>query len=281
MKRTWIGVVGLGMGLAAAGSASALTVDGTGKVLDGWNVTPFTVTSAPVQSTTNGITGYYQNNYSPINYPGVGHVPSPGGSTGKEFDLEEMYVRQTGTVVNMLLVAASGYTATADGTTYHLGDVLLDLNGDGTYDAGLVSQNFNAGLVAGGLYSGITTQRLQNISGSYYGTSTEAAIGPWAVGSGTLRDQEAISQTTYNYGGGNGLTYLTAFSFDLSKIPGALPTSLTFHLDWGCGNDVISGTYTVTPVVGSPAPGVPEPITAGLSGLGLGALALAALRRRK
>jgi hypothetical protein len=281
MNRTWIMLATMVLTLAAGKSAMALTVNGSGTIQDGWNVTPFSTNAAPAQANlAGGVTAYYQNNWSPINYPGIGHVPSPGGSTGEKFDLEEMYIRKAGTVVQMLLVASSGYTATSGGTTYDLGDVLLDFNHDGTYDAGVVSQHGNAGLTAGGLYTSITTAGLQNLPGSYYGTSTATAIGPWAVKTGTLDGTIANDQTTFNYGGSEGNTYLTVFSFDLAKVPGTAPTSFDFHLDWGCGNDVIDGTYTIPSNPTGPAPGVPEPMTMGLSGLGLGALVLTGLRRR-
>ena len=209
-------------------------------------------------------------------------MPSPGGSVGEQFDLEEMHVRQSGSVVQMLLVSSNAFTAVAGGTTYHLGDILLDTNGDSTYDMGLVSQSFNAGLDAGRLYNNITTQRLQNISGSYRGTSTEAAIGPWAVQSGTPMGQIPIQAGSFNYGGSEGLTYLTMFSFDVGSL--ALPLTLDFHLDWGCGNDVISGEFTVQPppiVPHNPGNSVPEPATAGMAGLGLGSLLVTLLRRKR
>jgi hypothetical protein len=283
MRRTIMGfaaVMALGV---AVSSVSAITVDGTGTVQDGWNIKPFVITTAPTQITANGITSFYQNNWSPINYPSIGHVPSPGGSVGEQFDLEEMHVRQLGTVVQMLLVNSSGLSATADNVTYSLGDILLDTDGNGSYDMGLVSQQSNGGLDAGRLYSNITTQRLQNLPGSYRGTSLESTIGPWAVASGTPLGQISIETASHNYGGSEGLTQLTLFSFDLGAI--SAPETVGFHLDWGCGNDVIAGQFTVQPVPPAnphtPGNGVPEPATAATGALGVGALLLGALKRRR
>jgi hypothetical protein len=282
---------------AAVQSASAvITLNGSGEVLDGWNVTPFSNTNAPATaSLPGGITAIYQNNYSPINFGGsIGNHPSPGGSGGETYDLEEMYIRQTtanANIVQMLLVGSSGYTA----GSFHLGDVLLDLGNNGSYDAAIVSQTFNSGLTAGGLYAGpgLTFKDLQNLSGSYLGNGTvETAIGnKWAVNAGTLKDTIAIDQTTFSYGAsvlGNGQyqnennTYLTLFSFDISKLGVTLPTTVGFQLDWGCGNDMINGSFTVNPPVGGPGPGsVPEPLTGSLALMSLGGVALAAFRRRK
>lgn len=275
--------MGLSVALGFAASASALSVDASGKVLNGWNVTPFVDGPAGTVGFNGSTKFFFQNNYSPISYPsGVGHQPSPGGATGEKFDLEEMHVRQEGSVVKFLLVASSGFTAVSSGHTYRLGDLLLDLNGDNAYDAGIVTHADNTGLVAGGLYEDIATARLQNLPLSYRGTPTEVLAGPWAVAAGSMVDQVTLETAIHSYAG-EANTWLYEYAFDFTALTGNDPTQLNFHIAWGCGNDVINGSFELEPVpTDTPnTPGVPEPLTAGLTGMGLLALASQFGRRRK
>lgn len=282
-------VLGLAVCLLGAAAASALTVNGAGTVLDGWNVTPFTGGPTPGVATHDGMTSYYQNNWAPIHYPSVGHVPSPGYWRGEAFDLEEMHIRQTGTFVEMLLVASSAFQASSSGSTFNLGDVLLDFDGEAGWDVGLVTQSSNNGLESGGLYGDIDTLGLQPLHGSYHGTWVESAIGGWAVEAGDLLASTDIETASHDYGDREDQTHLYQFGFDLDDLPGAIPTSLVFQMAWGCGNDVIGGTFTVAePPVIDPGPGaegdveppstsngaVPEPLSAGLNVLAMASLAM-------
>ena len=277
MIRNVLAVFGI-LAAVTAGSASALTVNGAGMV-EGWNVTPFTQPNGEYQD--DDLYSVRMNNYSPINYPGVGHLPSPGGTTGEKFDLEEMHVRHDGSIVQMLLVLSSPMQAVASGTTYSLGDILLDIDGDELFDLGMVSQTGNAGLLAGGLYDINELKRLQNIPGSYRDHALEAEIGPWAVKTGTLLGQTAIESATHSYGGAENNTWLYQYTFDLTAA-GGMPLSLGFHLVWGCGNDVIEGTYypPIIPPNDPPVSAMPEPATALLGGLGLAAIWSRTKRRR-
>lgn len=125
--------------------------DGT---VTGWDVKPFSsmVGSPGTETHANGVFSLYNTGYSPISYPGIGNVPSPGGGTGKRFDLQEMHVRQSGSLVEMLLVRNSAFEASAHGHTFTLGDLLLDTTGDGSFDHGVASTSIN-GLTTGGFYS--------------------------------------------------------------------------------------------------------------------------------
>jgi hypothetical protein len=274
--------------LASTAQAVPISVSSSGGVLDGWNVTPFSVTGYTTPQVVNGAgyTAYLQNNIAPINYPSSGHVPSPGGSTGEKFDLEEMYVKQIGYQLQFLLVASSSFSATASGSTFKLGDLMLDFGANGTWDAGVVTQASNGGLVQGGFYDGITTQGLQHLSGGYYANAAvAAAVGPWALGSGTLLGTSALRTGSFSYtaaglSGQEGATYLYEYDVDLSNYPGDIPDAIKFQMAWGCGNDMLGGTFNLD----FPEPQndviVPEPLTAGLGMTGLLALSLGLLRRR-
>jgi MYXO-CTERM domain-containing protein len=277
VKMAWglCALVALGV---SANQASALTVNYWGQVTD-WGVTPFSNT---IPSDITGVNG---NNTSPITYPhGVGAQPSPGGSTGEKFDLEGLYSYRDGNQVKVLLVASSGFTATANNVTFNLGDLLIDVDHDGGFDLGVVTQYANEHLQAGGLYEINDTAGLQHKSGSYYNYAPVAdAIGAWAVKSGTLLGQEDID-TLKHYYSGEGYTWLYEYTFTLDE-------ELQYHdlymqLAWGCGNDMIALTLAAEdrPVIPPPhtPPGspTPEPATAVLGLMSLGGLALAARRRK-
>ncbi len=256
----------LAVGLFAA-SSHALTI--TGGTVDGWGVTPFS--GSPV----TGVISFDGNDTAPINYPHVGYVPSPGGNTGERFDLEEMHVRRNAGKVELLVVASSHYQASA-GRTFNLGDLLIDTNADGAYDFGVVTQSSNTGLTAGGLYDVDTLARLQNKPGSYRGHYKESEIGPWAVASGSMLSQAAIETAMWNYGGKENGTWIYQYAFNEADLGGW--SFLDFHLVWGCGNDVMEGRVDTFPPNDN---GVPEPMTAALGLMALGAIGSVATRRRR
>lgn len=276
-KNVVLGMCGLAAMSFGVSSASALTLDASGNVTD-WGVTPFS-NSVPL-----GVAGVNGNNYSPINYPnGVGHNPSPGGATGEKFDLEGLYARRDGQQVQVLLVASSLFQATAGNHTYNLGDLMIDVDNNNSFDFGVVTQqgNANNGLTAGGLYDIDTARGLQHISGSYYqNNSVTSQIGDWAVLTGSLLSQNAIQTTSFNYAGESN-TYLYEYTFTLAE-------DLQYHdlymqFAWGCGNDMIGlNIDALEPPTtdGGPSPATPEPATAALSLLALGGLAAASRRRR-
>ncbi len=257
--------------LALAGSAAAdIAVNSSGTVTS-WGVTPFTqANQANVQS--GNVAWTISNNYSPINYAGVGHLPSPGGATGELFDLDEIYMRLNGSNLQVLLVT-SGLSATVSGSTIHLGDLFLTVDGQ---RYGIVTQSANQGHAAGGIYainSAADYQILENVSGSYLNYTAlrpndyghDAAVrdiaGPWAVKdtNHNLLGLATIDTATFNYGGSESQTMLIQYTIDLGILGGSSFAQAQAHSAWGCGNDVIQTAYTNS---------VPEPATMALVGLG-------------
>ena len=262
------------MTVLLAGSASAMIMD-SGNVTD-WGFRPFSLLNqSDVHSGNQWLT--ISNDYSPINYPGVGHQPSPGlNSSGEVFDLEELHVRTVGHWLQALVVTSSALSTVVSGETYYLGDLFLTINGN---QYGIVTQSANQGLAAGSVYrltgSG-DVQVLQNNSRSYAGSTTlvdndygpNATIpqvaGPWAVKGSISADQllgaATISTATFNYGGREDNTFLIEYTLNTALLGLSGPMDLTTKIAWGCGNDVIRNQ--------AQAHGVPEPATVGLLAFG-------------
>lgn len=274
-----LGALVLGLAGSAAGD---VVVNSSGTVVD-WGLTPFTqANQANAQS--GNLAWTISNNYSPIDYAGLGHVPSPGGSAGELFDLDEMYMRVSGSNLQVLLVT-SGYVASTSGYTLHLGDLFVTVDG---HQYGVVTQSANQGLAAGSVYalSGAgDIQILENAAGSYINYTAlrpndygpDAAVrdvaGPWAVKSGIsssqLLGQATIDTANFNYGGAESGTFLIQYTVDLGTLGGQSFLQAEAHSAWGCGNDVIETAYVNS---------VPEPATMAL--VGLGTLGLFIRRRR-
>jgi len=267
-------------------SACGSLIDANGKVTD-WDLTPF---SQPNQADVQGPTMWstIQNGYSPINYPsGIGHVPSPGGTTGEKYDLEEMHVRLTDTAMQVLVVTSSPLTADSSGTTIYLGDLFIQAD-DAWF--GVVTQDAGRGLAAGAIYrlNGCgDVVALQPGSQSYAGNNTlvendygpPATIrdiaGPWAVSGGIDPGQwlgtATLETATFDYGGAEDGTFLIQYTLDPALLGFEDPAILATKITWGCGNDVIR-------VQGVEAPHTPEPATIGMLLVGV---ALTYLGRRR
>jgi hypothetical protein len=274
--------------LFIVGGALGGLIDEAGNVGSGWGLRPF---SQPNQSDVLGETMWstIQNDYSPIKYPGIGHVPSPGGSTGEGFDLEEMHVRFTETQMKVLVITSSPYAKAVGGTNYNLGDLIIEADG---VQFGIVTQSANQGLAAGAIYrlnGAADVVALQPAPQSYAGNNSlvendygppakiRDIAGPWAVDdmidTSQLIGTAAIDTASFNYGGKEDGTFVIEYTLDPSVLGLDDPAVLTTKIAWGCGNDVIR-------VQGVSAPRTPEPTTIGLLIFG-SVLTYLGRRRRK
>lgn len=142
-----------------ASPAGALTLDAAGNVTD-WGVTPF-----PTGATVNDIHSGWapsgapmttvwreENNYSPVQYPsGIGHVPSPGGNNGEMLDMEAVYARVNTSLatpsLQVLLVTSmpDHIYYSPWNRHYRIGDLFLDVNGDGVYDFAVANTAWDNG----------------------------------------------------------------------------------------------------------------------------------------
>jgi len=254
--------------LLVGGAAFGGLVDGVGNVTD-WGITPFSqVNQSDTFDGTRWLT--IENDYSPIKYPGsVGHQPSPGGTTGEGFDLEEMYVRITDTQAQILLVTSNGPSVEAVGSTWRLGDLMILSDGQ---QFAIVTDSGNQGLPAGNIYrinGGADIVGLQDQPQSYRGSTTlvendygpDATIPqitePWAVSgsidAGLLLGAATIETDSFDYGGKEDGTFLIQYAFDKHVLELGDPVDMTTQIAWGCGNDVIR--------VKVDSPNVPEPAT--------------------
>lgn len=276
MRRTLI--LAITVHLLAGGAALAGLVDGTGQVT-GWGVTPFT-RGNQADTYDGGLWLTIQNDYAPIDYPGgVGYQPSPGGSTGEGFDLEEMYVRTGKDLVQVLLVTSAYPSIDAVGSTWYLGDMMLTVDGQ-TF--GIVTSGAQEGLAPGSLYrldgAGDVTG-LQDQPRSYRGDTRLRAndFGPdatipdiaggfavsGAIDPGQLLGTADLQTDLFDYGGVEDATHLLQYTFDPSILGLDEPLQQWItKIAWGCGNDVIR--------VQDDSPLVPEPATFGMLLFGAG-----------
>ena len=277
------------LGLVLAYAAPAMEIDATTGAVTDWGITPFSV-SGVAHGAASGLAYTLENNYSPISYPwGIGHVPSPGLSAGgKPFDLEEMYLRVVDSQLQVLLVASSPTAATLDGTTYYLGELFVEADGQ-CY--GVVTQSASQGLAAGSVYrlqSAADVLALQSASRSYaadthvcqndYGPDGTVAqiAGPWAVSSSIASSQllgsASLLTAVHDYGAGANGTHLFEYTVSLGLLGTPPPSAVTSaKITWGCGNDAIRVESSL----------IPEPATMALLGGGLGLIVSARFSRRR
>jgi len=273
--------------MVVAGTALAGLVDESGQVTE-WGLTPFTQPN--MANTYDGAKWMtIQNDYAPIDYPGVGYLPSPGGATGEQFDLEEMYVGVAGGQTRVLLVTSNGPEVDAVGTTWYLGDLFITLD-DQRF--GVVTSGLYQGLAAGSVYrldADGDTVGLQDASRSYEGSTQVRAndygpdatvpqiVGPLAI-SGDIDPSQLvgiadIESDVFDYGAAEDGTFLLQYTFDSNLFGVDEPESWCTQITWGCGNDVIH--------VQGDVPYIPEPATFGMLMFGVAITFFARRRNRQ
>jgi len=214
----------------------------------------------------------HNNNWSPIDYPyGIGHQPSPGtyNPGGENFDLEGLNVATDQDYVYISLTNSFGYETEG----FRLGDLFIGVDGGNKYQYAidLTNSGNNNGLFQVGSWNYIQQQ-----SGSYYNNTTiRNAVGAHEMSKGSLLGS-VNSMMTFEAGlepdfmtPGNGDTYVWEMMFDRNLLNGGDFSTLNFHVNIGCGNDLIEESYSA----------VPEPATMLLFGLGL--IGGAVLKKRK
>jgi len=268
MHGKWILAAVLTAAMASAAYGN-LIIDESGNVVN-WNLRPFTLTNQ-VNLQQGNMYSTIQNGYSPINFAGVGHQPSPGINAGGEtWDLEELHVRVVDHQMSLLLATSTPWFAQSWGNNIYLGDMMLTIDGQ---RFGIVTQSASQGLAQGSIYRLANpgdTVGIQQQSGSYWDVPTLMAndygpnatvsniVGPWAV-SKTISPSELlglaqISSATFNYGSPENGTFLLEYVFDTNLLGLPQPGNITAQIAWGCGNDVIRTS-------GGTVPAVPEPGT--------------------
>jgi len=221
------------------------------------------------------------NNTSPISYPVVGYLPSPGhlGSGGEAFDEEGLFVGEKNGVLYGALTNSFGASAysTDWAQTYQTGHLFFGFNG--AYDQYCID------LDNGNLYAVSAWSYISNIPGTYYNNTTiRNKIGAYRMSSGTLIGSLSNFMMTHltNYEGiveggeplspfSNRDAYVYEWAIDMSLFNGGTLSSVKFHHTMACGNDLIEREYNFN--------AIPEPATLILFGTGL--LGFGIYRRRK
>jgi hypothetical protein len=216
----------------------------------------------------------FNNNTAPIDYPyGVGYLPSPGyfGEGGEGYDEEGFFVDFDDDYMYLALTNSFGMAATSEtGVTVRQGDIFFGYGG--------VPNMYAIDVSTGDLRAVETWSYIQDIQESYYShIPTRMRIGAFEVLTGNtlgtanqnLTFWEGLETTPLLPDKTGGNTYVFEWRIDRSLLGWNGESDIFFHTTLGCGNDLIEYTY----------PGVPEPTTIIL--LGLGMLGAGFITRRK
>ena len=196
------------------------------------------------------------------------------GYGGQDFDAEYLFYKLEGSVLSIGIQAGFDLI---DGKVrykrknYYAGDLALSFDNDASnyeyaVDFGLLTKDYygQTKVEADGNGDGIDAAGLYSVS-SWNNDIIYSASAPFAMDGGTF-----IKGLESNTAGQDGVSYFRTVSFDLAGLGFGSQLELDAHWTMSCGNDVLEGHVSAE---------VPEPSTIPM--LGLGVLALAALRRKK
>ncbi len=211
----------------------------------------------------------HNNNWSPIEYPSsVGSLPSPGelGEGGEKFDLEGLQIKEDADYLYVALANSFGYEAysSAWNNSYTIGDLFIGVDG-GKYDYAIdiVDASNNAG-GSTSMYLVDSWNSIPDEPGTYFDyTDIRDKAGAHTINQGQqagdvsffkgfAADYEEHPMFAYESD-----TYVWEFQVAKSAL-GDFKT-LDFHVNLGCGNDLMEETYDA----------IPEPTTLMLFGMGL------------
>jgi len=257
MNRSPLPTVALALVLAAAANAqpaddaqtTGLDVRPDGSI-PGWDHTPFAGDNASIIDVREGYT--IANDYAPIDFPGIGRVPSPGGEAGERYDLEELHIRRNGSTLQVMLVASSPFRV--DGR-WLLGDLFLR---GGEVRRAVATQDGGRGVEPGAVFPADRDDALvplQPGEGGFAGDPTPMAndfggdasvariAAPWRFDATRVKTEPiahaTIQTTRHDFGGREDGTFLIQFTIDLEAVGLADHRTITARIAWGRGSDVI------------------------------------------
>jgi hypothetical protein len=240
------------LGAGRLAQAQGLTVAPTGVVV-GWDVQPFSRGNGSVIDVREGYT--VADDYAPIEFPGIGRVPSPGGETGEQYDLEEMHIRRDGPTLKVLIVTSSPLVA--DGR-WLLGDLFIEAGGQ---RLAIVTQPGGRAAAPGEIHPASEDQTVQPLQPGEHGylgdprrlpndfgaRATIADVAsPWRVDPAVTTLQPlghaTINTARHDYGGDEDGTFLIEVTLDLAAVGLADDRTIAARIAWGRGSDVITAS---------------------------------------
>ena len=196
------------------------------------------------------------------------------GYGGQDFDAEYLFYKLEGSVLSLGIQTGFDLVdgkVRYSGKNYFAGDLALSFDNDASnyeyaIDFGLLTKDYygQTKVEADGNGDGIDAAGFYSVS-SWNNDIIYNASSPFAMDGGTF-----IKGLESNTAGQDGVSYFRTVSFDLAGLGFGSQLELDAHWTMSCGNDVLEGHVSAE---------VPEPSTIPM--LGLGVLALAALRRKK
>lgn len=227
----------------------------------------------------------HNNNWSPISYPWIGNVPSPGMANegGEKFDEEGGFFAADESYLYFGITNSFGLEAYSvdNDESYSIGDLFFGFNGSNTqYAMGnfLVNQQNKRG---GMQLAEVISYDLIS-EDTEYGDDIRNAIGAYKLADGVVLGDIDFAMTFYEglepnplVPSSNGDTYLLEYRVPVSLLSlmdkGDL-TMINIHQTLECGNDLIEEGFEF-----QIPDDIPEPTTLVLLGIGL--LGAGAVRR--